>query len=58
MRGHGAHMWMCAAMVAAAIGIVLVTGNVLALLPIVGCVLMMIVMMSMMGGMGGPDDRS
>lgn len=58
MRRHGAHMWMCGAMVVVALGLVLITGNLLAFIPVVGCVLMMVVMMSMMGGMGGPDDRS
>jgi hypothetical protein len=53
MRGHGAHLWMCGAMVLAALVIVLFTGNALAFLPVVGCVLMMVVMMQTMGGMGG-----
>jgi hypothetical protein len=53
MRGHGAHMWMCGAMVVGALIIVLATGNALAFLPVIGCVLMMVVMMQMMGGMGG-----
>ena len=64
MDGHGAHMWMCAAMVLGALAVVLLTGNALAFLPVVGCVLMMVVMMQMMRGMGGrgddrrePDDR-
>jgi hypothetical protein len=46
-------MWMCGAMVLAALAVVLFTGNALAFLPVVGCVLMMVVMMQMMGGMGG-----
>ena len=29
------------------------TGNAFAFLPVIGCVLMMVVMMQMMGGMGG-----
>ena len=58
MRGHGAHMWMCGAMVVAALAIVLFTGNPLAFLPVIGCVLMMVVMMQMMGGMGGHGDGS
>jgi hypothetical protein len=53
MRGHGAHMWMCGAMILGAAVIVLATGNTLALLPVVGCILMMLVMMGMMGMMGG-----
>ena len=60
MRGQGAHMWMCVAMVVGALAVVLITGNALAFLPIIGCVVMMVVMMQMMGGMGGHDhhDRS
>jgi hypothetical protein len=38
-------MWMCGAMVVGALLIVLFTGNALAFLPVVGCVLMMVVMM-------------
>ena len=53
MRGHGLHMWMCGAMVVFALVVVLSTGSAAALLPAVGCVLMMVVMMRMMGGMGG-----
>jgi len=48
-------MWMCGAMVAGALAVVLFTGDALAFLPVVGCVLMMVVMMQMMGGMGGHD---
>ena len=55
MRGHGAHMWMCAVMVAGALVVVAATGNPAALLPAVGCVLMMAVMMRMMGPAGGHD---
>lgn len=50
-------MWMCGAMVVGALAIVLVTGNALAFLPVIGCVLMMVVMMQMMGGMGGRDRK-
>ena len=56
MRGHGAHMWMCGAMVVFALVIVLGTGNAFAFLPVIGCVMMMGVMMLMMGGMGGHGD--
>ena len=52
MRGHGMHMWICGAMVLGAVVLVAVTGSAAALLPAVGCVLMMVVMMRMMGGMG------
>jgi hypothetical protein len=53
-------MWMCGAMIVGAVVIVLATGNSLAFLPVVGCILMMVVMMQMMGAMGrhgGPRDR-
>ena len=53
MRGHGMHMWMCGAMILGAVVVVAITGSGVALLPAVGCVLMMVVMMRMMGGMGG-----
>ena len=46
-------MWMCGAMVVGALIIVLATGNTLAFLPVIGCVLMMVVMMQMMVRMGG-----
>ena len=55
MGGHAAHMWMCGAMVIVALGVVLFTGNVLAFLPIIGCVLMMVLMMWMMGGISSTD---
>ena len=48
-------MWMCGAMVVVALGVVLFTGNALAFLPVIGCVLMMVVMMRMMAGMGRHD---
>ncbi|HEX6744554.1 MAG TPA: hypothetical protein VF087_10065 [Solirubrobacteraceae bacterium] len=53
-------MWMCAAMVVVALIVVLATSNPLVFLPVIGCVLMIVVMMQMMGGMGGHDhsDRS
>lgn len=44
---------MCGVMVVGALAIVLFTGNALAFLPVIGCVLVMGVMMWMMGGMGG-----
>jgi len=46
-------MWMCGAMVLGALAIVLFTGNAVAFLPVIGCVLMM----QMMGGMGGHGDH-
>src|SRR3954468_18349065 len=41
MRGHGKHMWMCAAMIGVALVLALVTGSGFYLLPVVGCMLMM-----------------
>ena len=62
MRGHGAHIWMCAAVLLAALVIVLATGNSLFIVPALGCMLMMGAMMWMMmggmGGRGGGSDRS
>ena len=45
-------MWMCGAMVVGALIVVLTTGSAFAVVPVIGCVLMMVVMMRMMGGMG------
>jgi hypothetical protein len=58
MRGHGAHMWMCGAMVAIALVVVAATGNAFVLLPALGCVAMMAMMMWMMIGIGGQRDHS
>jgi hypothetical protein len=66
MRGHGTHIWMCAAMVVAALVLVFATGNgTWFLLPALGCALMMVAMVWMMtggiggrGGGSGPSDRS
>lgn len=59
MRGHGAHMWMCAAVVVGAVVLLLVTGSTVYLLPAIGCVLMMAVMMWLMMGIGrSRRDRS
>ena len=52
MRGHGLHMWLCGALIVGGLIAVLATGNALAFLPVIACVLMMGVMMLMMGGMG------
>ena len=41
MRGHGALMWMCAAMIGVALVVVLATGNGLYVLPAVACAVMM-----------------
>jgi NADH:ubiquinone oxidoreductase subunit 6 (subunit J) len=57
MCGHGAHMWMCGAMIVGAVVIVLATGSPLAVLPVVGCILMLVVMMQMMGAMGRQRGR-
>ena len=55
MRGHGAHIWMCVAVVAVALVLVLASGSgTWFLLPALGCALMMGAMMWMMlGGRGG-----
>ena len=55
MRGHGAHIWMCVAVVAVALVLVLVSGSgTWFVLPALGCALMMGAMMwMMMGGRGG-----
>ena len=50
-------MWMCGAMVLGALIVVLATGSAFAVLPVIGCVLMMVVMMQMMGGMGGGQPK-
>lgn len=55
MFKHASHMWMCGAMVLAAVVFALITGSAGSLIPAAGCVLMMVVMMQMMGGMGGHD---
>jgi hypothetical protein len=47
---------MCAALVVAALGLVLITGSGLAFAPLIGCVAMMVVMIWMMGAMGRPND--
>ena len=53
MFKHAAHMWMCGAMVLAALVVVAISGKAVALLPALGCVAMMFVMMRMMGGGSG-----
>ena len=50
-------MWICAVMIVGALALALFSSGVLALAPLIGCVLMMVVMMRMMGGMSGPGDR-
>ena len=57
MLKHGAHMWMCGLMVAGALIMLAVSGNPAALLPALGCVLMMVAMMSMLGGHGGGSGK-
>ena len=57
MRGHGAHIWMCGAMITVALVIVATTGNAFVLLPALGCLAMMAMMMWMMGGMMGGRAR-
>lgn len=53
MRGHGAHVWICGAMIAVALVVVAATGNGFVLLPALGCLAMMAMMMWMMGSMMG-----
>ncbi len=57
MRGHGKHMWICAAMIVLALVLAFVTGSGYSLLPVVGCVLMMGAMMWVMAGMSGHGGR-
>jgi hypothetical protein len=45
MRGHGTHMWMCGAMAAFALILLLATGSALAFLPLLVCMGMMGAMM-------------
>jgi hypothetical protein len=45
-------MWMCGAMAVAAVVLVVATGSAYALLPGLGCVLMLAVMVWMMGRIG------
>lgn len=53
MRGHAMHIWICVAIITGAAVAVIVTGSPLALIPIVGCVVMLVVMVQIMGGTGG-----
>ena len=53
MFKHASHMWMCGAMVLAALVIVALTGNAAAFLPALACVLMMV----MMGAHGGGRNK-
>jgi hypothetical protein len=46
-------MWMCGPMIVGALIVGFATGSAFAFLPVIGCVLMMVVMMQMVGGMGG-----
>ena len=50
MRRHGTHMVICGAMIAAALGLGVLTGRWSALAPAAACAVMMYVMMQMMGG--------
>ena len=57
MFKHVSLMWLCGAMVAFAVVVVVFTGKAFALLPAFACMAMMVLMMRMMGrGSGqGPD---
>lgn len=57
MRGHGIFMWVCGAMIAAALVLAIATGNAFYVLPAAGCVLMMGVMMYLMMGAGRRGGR-
>ena len=58
MLRHGGMMWMCGLMVAAALIVLAVSGNAGALLPAIGCMLMMVMMMSMMASHGGGSGKA
>jgi len=60
LKHHAMHLLMCAPMIVIAIVLIARGGTVAGLLPVVGCVAMMWMMMSMMGGgqRRGPDQRS
>lgn len=51
-------MWICGAMIALALVLLTVTGNPAALLPVIGCALMMGMMMFMMAGHGRSGDKN
>ena len=57
MANHGAHMWMCGAMVLVAVVLLATTGSAAAFLPLIACVVMMGLMMSMMSGQGRSDRK-
>ena len=58
MTKHGPHMWICGAMVVLAGVLIATTGNAVALIPVLACVMMMGLMMAMMiGGRGGAGDK-
>ena len=61
MRGHGAHMWMCGAVIVVALAFVLATGSAVYVLWPLACMVMMGGMMWLMmrgGGRGDGPDRS
>jgi hypothetical protein len=58
LKHHAMHLLMCAPMLVIAIVFIARGGTVAGLIPVAGCVAMMWMMMSMMGGGqrgGGPD---
>ena len=58
MTKHASHMWICGAMIAFALVVLVVSGNPVVLIPAIGCVLMMGGMMFMMVRMAGGGGRS
>lgn len=54
---RGLHMWICGAMILICVLVIAATGSAAALIPALGCVLMMVVMMSLMGGHGGAGHK-
>jgi hypothetical protein len=51
-------MWVCAGVIVGALGLLLITGSTLYLLPAIGCVLMMAAMMWLMMSLPGRRGRS
>ena len=57
MKGHRMHVLMCAPMVVVAAVLLFGGAGVASLIPLIGCMLMMAVMMSFMGGGHGDPPR-
>ena len=52
MRRHGVYMWLCATIVVGAVVLAVITESPLAVLPAIGCVVMIVAMIFMMGETG------